>query len=203
MNFKTKSPSSCQTSTTLFERSQSFASSNLQISGEVAVSDPYWAPESLEFQTRAFLRCPRPVGRHSTICACVNAYSLYKVLSLHSVMTTASDCNEKFHSEVDLKQERERTRQRKREDVRSGERLQRRTQRKRQLRTVESADDRLERLQRRRQHERQLRTVDRESADDRPTSATEKTTPALSEYHRVSRWQARTSATEKITRGSD
>ena len=47
---------------------------------------------------------------------------------------------------------------------------------------------------------RQLRTVDRESADDRLTSATEKTTPALSEYvqyHRVSRWQARTSATEK------
>ena len=30
--------------------------------------------------------------------------------------------------------------------LRSGERLQRRTQRKRQLRTVESADDRLERL---------------------------------------------------------
>ena len=38
---------------------------------------------------------------------------------------------------------------------------------------------------------RQLRTVDRESADDRLTSATEKTTPVLSEYHRVSRWQAR------------
>ena len=29
---------------------------------------------------------------------------------------------------------------------------------------------------------RQLRTVDRESADDRLTSATEKTTPVLSEY---------------------
>ena len=47
-------------------------------------------------------------------------------------MTTASDCNEKFHSEVDLKQERERTRNS--------------PQRKRQLRTVESTDDRLERL---------------------------------------------------------
>ena len=55
-------------------------------------------------------------GRHSIICACVNAYSLYTVLSL---MTTASDCNcnEKFRGEVDLNQERERTRQRKREDV--------------------------------------------------------------------------------------
>ena len=40
---------------------------------------------------------------------------------------------------------------------------------------------------------RQLRTGDRESADDRLTSATEKT---LSEYQRVSQWQARTSATE-------
>ena len=30
--------------------------------------------------------------------------------------------------------------------------------------------------------ERQLRTGDRESADDRLTSATDKTTPALSEY---------------------
>ena len=81
------------------------------------------------------------------------------------------------------------------------------TRRKRQLRTVESADDRLEqlRIQRRRDRYCQLRTVDRESADDRLTSATEKpeTTPALSEYHRVSRWQARTSATEKTTRGSD
>ena len=73
----------------------------------------------------------------------------------------------------------------------------------RQLRTVESADDRLEWLQRRRQRERQLRTGDRESADDRLTSATDKTTPAIAEYHRVSRWQARTSATEKTTRGSD
>ena len=36
----------------------------------------------------------------------------------------------------------------------------------------------------------QLRTVDPESADDRLTSATEKTTPTLSQYHRVSRWQA-------------
>ena len=41
---------------------------------------------------------------------------------------------------------------------------------------------RLERLQRRRLRERQLRTGDRESADDRLTSATDKTTPALSEY---------------------
>ena len=32
---------------------------------------------------------------------------------------------------------------------------------------------------------RQLRTVDRESADDRLTSATEKTTPALSEYSTI------------------
>ena len=79
------------------------------------------------------------------------------------------------------------------------------TRRKRQMRTVESADDRLEqlRIQMRRERYRQLRTVDRESADDRLASATEKTTPALSEYHRVSRWQARTSATEKTTRGSD
>ena len=64
--------------------------------------------------------------------------------------------------------------------LRSGERLQRKTctQLKRQLRTVESADDRLERLQRRRERYRQLimRTVNRESADDRLTSATEKTT---------------------------
>ena len=43
----------------------------------------------------------------------------------------------------------------------------------RQLRTVASADDRLERLQRRRQRERQLRTGNRESADDRLTSATD------------------------------
>ena len=67
-------------------------------------------------------------------------------------------------------------------------------------RTVESADDRLERLQRR-IRACQLRTVDRKSADDRLTSATDKTTRALSD--RVSRWQARTSATEKTSRGSD
>ena len=48
-----------------------------------------------------------------------------------------------------------------------------------------------------------MRTVDRESTDDRLKSATEKTTSAVSEYHRVSRWQTRTSATEKTTRGSD
>ena len=120
-------------------------------------------------------------------------------------MPTASDCNEKFHSEVDLNQEGKGQGNVSEKTLRNGERLQ---QRKRQLRTVESADDRLERLQRRRQHESQLRTVDRESADNKPTSATEKTTPALSKsrtlkYHRVSRWQGRTSATEKTTRGSD
>ena len=93
-------------------------------------------------------------------------------------MTTALDSDETLHSEVSLKQEQGYVRTR--ED--RGERLQRRTPRKRQLRTVESADDRLERLQRRRQRERQLRTGDRESADDRLTSATDKTTPALSEY---------------------
>ena len=94
---------------------------------------------------------------------------------------TALDSDERLHSEVSLKQERGYIRTR--EDVEErGERLQRRTPHKRQLRTVESADDRLERLQRRRQRERQLRTGDRESADDRLTSATDKTTPALSEY---------------------
>ena len=59
--------------------------------------------------------------------------------------------------------------------MRSGESPQQRTQRKRQLRTVESADDRLERLQRRKQRERQRSTVDHESVDDRLTSASEKT----------------------------
>ena len=99
-------------------------------------------------------------------------------------MTTALDSDERLHSDVSLKQEQGNVRTR--EDIEErGERLQRRTARKRQLRTVESADDRLERLQRRRQRrqrERQLRTGDRESADDRLTSATDKTTPALSEY---------------------
>ena len=88
----------------LFDRSQSFASNNLQISGEVAISDP-----SRHVHSNGVL-----YGRHSIICACVNAYSLYTVLSL---MPVASDCNKKFHSEVHLNQERERTRQRKREDV--------------------------------------------------------------------------------------
>ena len=49
-----------------------------------------------------------------------------------------------------------------------------------------------------------MRTVDRESADDRLTSATEKTTSALSEYCTIESpdgRQARTSATEKTTRG--
>ena len=154
---------------------------------------------------------------HSFICACVNTYSLY-TLGLRSVMTTALDNDERLHSEVSLKQEQGNVRTLRSASLvprpcvgaearmsfssreERGERLQRRTPRNRQLRTIESADDRLERLQRRRQRERQLRTGDRESADDRLTSAT---TPALSEYHRVSRWQARTSATEKTTRGSD
>ena len=67
-----------------------------------------------------------------------------------TVMTTALDSDERLHSDVGLKQERERTTQRmyirtrREKTLRSGERLQRRTQRKRQLRTVESADDRLE-----------------------------------------------------------
>ena len=108
-------------------------------------------------------------------------YASYSVLGLRSVMTTALDSDERLHSEVSLKQEQGYVRTR--EDVEErGERLQRRTPHKRQLRTVEPADDRLERLQRRRQRERQLRTGDRESADDRLTSATDKTTPALSEY---------------------
>ena len=77
------------------------------------------------------------------------------LLALYSAwfaLTTALDSDERLHSEVGLKQERERTRQRtyaRRRCMRSGERLKmskRRTQRKRQ-RTVESADDRLERLQ--------------------------------------------------------
>ena len=68
-------------------------------------------------------------------------------------MTTTVDSGERLHSEVGLKHERERTRHCTRmcireKTLRSGERLQRRTctQLKRQLRTVESAADRLERL---------------------------------------------------------
>ena len=105
-------------------------------------------------------------------------------------MTTALDSDERLHSEVGLKQERESTtdldivqsaygrknylkRRRQREKaLRSGEsadkrlqRLQRKRQCHSQLRSIESADDRLERLQRRRQSERQLRTI--ESANDR------------------------------------
>ena len=55
-------------------------------------------------------------------------------------MTTALDSDERLHSDVgkdNATYVREKT-------LRSGERLQRTTQRKRQLRTVESADDRLE-----------------------------------------------------------
>ena len=48
------------------------------------------------------------------------------------------------------------------------------------VRTREDVEERGERLQRRTPHKRQLRTV--ESADDRLTSSTDKTTPALSEY---------------------
>ena len=62
------------------------------------------------------------------------------MLGLGSVMTTALDSDERLHSEVSLKQEQGNVRTR--EDVEErGERLQRRTPRKRQLRTVESADD--------------------------------------------------------------
>ena len=64
-------------------------------------------------------------------------------------MTTTVDSHERLHSEVGLKHEQGNVRVRIREKtLRSGERLQRRTctQLKRQLRTVESAADRLERL---------------------------------------------------------
>ena len=57
----------------------------------------------------------RLAGRHSIICACVNTYSLYtsySVLGLLSVMTTTVDSEERLHTEVGLKHERERTRQR-------------------------------------------------------------------------------------------
>ena len=133
----------------------------------------------------------RRAFHHLSMCQYVFAlYASYSVLGLRSVMATALNSDERLHSEVSLKQEQSNVRTR-REDVEErGEQLQQRTPRKRQLRTVESADDRLERLQRRRKRERQLRTGDRESADGRLTSATDETTPALSEYHRVSRWQA-------------
>ena len=90
--------------------------------------------------------------------------------------------------------------------LRSGERLQRRTctQLKRQLRTVESAADRLERLRLhklRRERYRQLRTVDRESADDRLQRRQRQRYLSTIESHDGR--QARTSATEKTTQGSD
>ena len=86
---------------------------------------------------------------------------------MRSVMTTSLDSDERLHSEVGLKGKGQgNVRVRIRE--RSGERLQRRTQRKRQLRTVESADDSYK--------GEENATVDREAADDRLTSATEKTT---------------------------
>ena len=74
------------------------------------------------------------------------------MLGLRSVMTTAldSDWFEARKGKDKATYVREKT-------LRSGERLKRRTQR-----------------------QRQLRTVHRESADDRLTSATEKTMPALS-----------------------
>ena len=117
-------------------------------------------------------------------------------------MTTTVGSDERLHSEVGLKHERERTRQRTRtyeKTLRSGERLQRRTctQLKRQLRTVESAADRLERLRMRRE---QLRTVDRESADDRLQRRQRQR--YLSTIESPGGRQARTSATEKTTRGS-
>ena len=70
--------------------------------------------------------------------------------------------------------------------LRSGERLKRRTQRKRQLRTVELLS-----LPTKEKTMRacQLRTVDRESADDRLTSATEKT--SLDPDGRLERLQRR------------
>ena len=67
-------------------------------------------------------------------------YASYSVLGLRSVMTTALDSDERLHSEVSLKQEQGNVRTG--EDVEErGERLQWRTPHKRQLRTVESADD--------------------------------------------------------------
>ena len=74
----------------------------------------------------------RLAGRHVIICACVNTYSLYtsySVLGLRSVMTTALDSDERLHSEVGLKQERERTSHVRVRYARR-HRLQRRTQRK-------------------------------------------------------------------------
>ena len=74
----------------------------------------------------------RVPGRHFIICACVNTYSLYtsySVLGLRSVMTTALDIDERLHSEVGLKQERERT-SHVRVSYARRQRLQRRTQRK-------------------------------------------------------------------------
>ena len=67
---------------------------------------------------------------------------LFSAWFAFTVMSTALDSDERLHSDVGKGKDnatyvREKT-------LRSGERLQRRTQRKRQLRTVESADDRLE-----------------------------------------------------------
>ena len=91
----------------------------------------------------------RPVGIPSSAHVSIRIRSigiLFSAWFAFTVMTTALDSDERLHSDVGLKQEKERTTQRtvREKTLRSGERLQRRTQRKRQLRTVESADDRLE-----------------------------------------------------------
>ena len=52
----------------------------------------------------------RPAFHHLRICQYVFAiYTSYSVLGLRSVMTTALDSDERLHSEVGLKQEREST----------------------------------------------------------------------------------------------
>ena len=85
----------------------------------------------------------RPAFHHLRMCQCV--FTLYSTVL--SLMTTASDCNE---VRLTWKGKDKATYYVSEKTLRNGERLQRRTQRKRQLRTVESADDRLERLRRRR-----------------------------------------------------
>ena len=123
----------------------------------------------------------RPAGIPSSAHVSIRIRSIRILFSAWFAFSD-DDCirQKRLHREVSLKQEQGNVRTR--EDVEEhGERLQRRTPRKRQLRTVESADDRLERLQRRRQRERQLimKTGDRESADDRLTSATDKTNASV------------------------
>ena len=74
---------------------------------------------------------------------CQYVFALYASYSVLGLMTTALDSDERLHSEVSLKQEQGYVRTREDVEERS-ERLQRRTPHKRQLRTVESADDRLD-----------------------------------------------------------